>query len=135
MKYGLLVVLGIVLGFVGEEMAVRIIHLLPMQFILSIFMPIFVLFVMLVPFLVAAFILTAKLSGYCSFWKGFVFSVAYYFPAQYRAIWISYNNPDNPLTGSLAARAGIILIGAFLLSGVYYLAVMWQRRVRRQLGT
>ena len=135
MKYGLLVVLGIALGFLGEEMAVRTMGLLPEQFILKGFAPVFLLFVMFVPFLIAAFVLVTKGNSYCSFFKGLLFSLSYYLPAQYKAIWISLGHPGNPLTGSFVERVGMTIIGAFALSGIYYLFVTWQRRMSRKYGT
>jgi hypothetical protein len=90
---------------------------------------------MLVPFLLVAFILTTKRTGYCSFLKGFVFSVAYYLPAQYRAVWITFKHPDDPFLGGFVERLGVTVLGALMLSGIYYLFVTWQRRMREKCGT
>lgn len=127
-RFILLGLLGIACGALGEEMAVQSIDYLPRRYILSDFGVILSLTLLFVPFLVTATILVFTFRGYRTFLKGFIFSLAYFVPMQYSAIWISLKDPKNPLTDTFAQQISVCLLGTFILSGIYYLFVKWENR-------
>lgn len=120
-RYLFLAILGLAGGFLGEELGVRIIDLVPGELIVADFrfvqlLPVFSSFI---PFLAISGVLVFGMDGYRSYWKGTVLSLAYYLPFQYKTIVAAIGEVDPPF-GSLQERILATLAGTMVLSLVYF---------------
>ena len=80
-KYILIAAFGLAGGFIGEEIGVQCIKFLPNNILFSesFVVPLFLLVASFAPFIVIASILIFRMEGYASYFKGFIFSLAYLF--------------------------------------------------------
>jgi hypothetical protein len=126
-------VLGVAGGLLGEEIGVQIISLLPKEallsgFIIIDFIPLAVSFF---PFLALSIILVFRFKSFRSYSKGAVFSIAYYLPFQYRAIFVSVTDAEIGAVDSLSGRLLVTLLVVLLLSGVYYAFIKIQGKLQK----
>jgi hypothetical protein len=135
-RYALLAVLGLAGGALGEGLGVQCVNFLPKEILFNDadLLPI-TFMVLQSPFFAVAYALLFKFQGYTSFLKGFVFSIAYYFPFQHKAIWINLTRKDILFHQYVGEPIVITFLGALLLSGIYYLLIRLQRRHQRNLET
>jgi len=126
-KYLLITAYGLIGGFLGEEIGVLSLKLIPRTLLFgdSFFAALLPQSASFIPFVVITVILIFRMQGYASFSKGLLFSVAYYLPFQYRAIWVNYKQPNFELSETFASRVLITIAGALILSGVYYVAIKY----------
>ncbi len=127
-KYILITIYGFIGGFLGEEIGVQCLKIVPkaLFFSDSFFAALFPLSASFVPFVAITAILIFRMQGYASYAKGLLFSSAYYLPFQYKAIWGNFKQPNNELSETFITRVVATAAGAFLLSGVYYLAIKYR---------
>jgi hypothetical protein len=126
-------VLGVGGGLLGEEIGVQIISLLPKEALLSGFTVIdFIpLAVSFLPFLALTILLVFRFKSFRSYSKGAVFSIAYYLPFQYRAIFVSVTDAEIRAVDSLSGRLLVTFLVVLLLSGVYYAFIRVQGKLQK----
>lgn len=126
-------VLGVAAGLLGEEIGVQIISLLPKGALFSGFSIIYFipLAVSFFPFLALTIILVFRFKSFRSYSKGAVFSIAYYFPFQYRAIFVNVTDAEIRAVDSLSGRLLVTLLVILLLSGVYYVFIRVQGKLQK----
>jgi hypothetical protein len=126
-------VLGVGGGLLGEEIGVQIISLLPKEALLSGFTVIdFIpLAVSFLPFLALTILLVFRFKSFRSYSKGAVFSIAYYLPFQYRAIFVSVTDAEIRALDSLSGRLLVTFLVVLLLSGVYYAFIRVQGKLQK----
>lgn len=129
-KYLLITAYGLISGLLGEEIGVQSLKLMPESLLFSdsFFATLLPLAASFVPFVVITAILIFRLHGYASYPKGLLFSLAYYLPFQYKAIWGNYKQPTPELSETFMSRVLITSVGAACLSGIYYLAIKYNGR-------
>jgi len=133
-KYTLLTAYGLIGGFLGEEIGVQSLKVIPKAILFSdsFFAALLPLSASFIPFVVITAILIFRIQGYASYTKGLLFSLAYYLPFQYRSIWANYKQPTPELSETFMSRVLITVAGAFLLSGAYYLAIKYSDRNKKK---
>jgi len=126
-------VLGVAAGLLGEEIGVQIISLLPKGALFSGFSIIYFipLAVSFFPFLALTIILVFRFKSFRSYSKGAVFSIAYYLPFQYRAIFVNVTDAEIRAVDSLSGRLLVTLLVVLLLSGVYYAFIRLQGKLQK----
>jgi hypothetical protein len=131
-KYILIAAFGLAGGFIGEEIGVQCIKFLPNNILFSesFVVPLFLLVASFAPFIVIASILIFRMEGYASYFKGFIFSLAYYLPFQYKAIYGNYKQPNIELSETFTTRVLITVTGTFLLSGIYYAVMKYHSKIK-----
>jgi hypothetical protein len=129
-KYILITTYGLIGGLLGEEIGVQCLKLIPeaLLFSDSFFAALLPLSASFRPFVVITTILIFRLQGYASYPKGLLFSLAYYLPFQYKAIWGNFKQPTPEVSETFMSRVLITIAGAAFLSGVYYLAIKYNDR-------
>jgi hypothetical protein len=126
-KYILITAYGLIGGFLGEEIGVQSLTLIPKALLFSdsFFAALLPLSASFIPFVVITAILIFRLRGYTTYPKGLLFSLAYYLPFQFKAILGNYKQPTPELSEPFISRVVIAIAVALLLSGVYYLAIKY----------
>ncbi len=132
-KYIFAVVLGVAGGLLGEWMGVQIISLLPKGASSSglttiHFIPLAVSFL---PFLALTILLVFGFKSFRSYSRGSVFSIAYYIPFQYTAIFAGVTDAEARAVDSLSVRLLVTLLVLLLLSAVYYAFIRIQGKLQK----
>ncbi len=129
-KYILITAYGLIGGFLGEEIGVQSLKVIPRAILFSdsLFAALLPLSASFIPFVVITAILIFRSQGYASYLKGLLFSFAYYLPFHYKTIWGNYKQPTPELSETVLSRVLITVVGAAVLSGVYYLAIKYNGR-------
>lgn len=129
-RYFIIIILGIALGFLGIETGVLIINYLPQDLLLSDSATVFMLplLISFLPFVIAAMILIFYYKGFGKYLMGLAFSITYYIPFQYRALFLrpKSRNEDDPLDERLITTAIVIIF----LTALYcvFIAIKNKRR-------
>jgi hypothetical protein len=135
-KYILIGAIGLLGGFLGEEIGVRIIALLPARIwgesVVIDFLPFVASFV---PFILiaAAFVITTQ--RYRSFLSGVVLSAAYYLPFQYKNVLASKTAEDTKVLTSLGEVLVIFVAVTLILTAIYSLIIKTVNYKDRRIST
>jgi hypothetical protein len=129
-KYLIIILLGTVLGYLGIESGIFIIDHLPDDLFLSdsavpFFLPLALSFL---PFVLATLILVFYCKGFCKHIMGLTFSIAYYLPFQYRAIF--FRSKDDNVIDPLGERLITTAIVIILLTAVYCISIKIKNKIR-----
>jgi len=135
-KYILIGAIGLLGGFLGEEIGVHIIALLPTrtwgESVVIDFLP---LVASVVPFILIAVPFVITTEKYRSFLSGVVLSAAYYLPFQCKNILPSKIPEDTKALTSLGELLVVFVAVTLILTAIYYLIIKTVNYKNRRIQT